>query len=590
MNSTLSALTISELYAGRKSLIEQPILQVIEILGPGKMGGIKVSLYDGSHFCEATVPRKENLINTSVIKVNKFSPYKASEQKFLIQCNEIDVISSQLITGSPVNIIPNGPKFVLMETKSPLTSSSSSQTPTLSQPSLSSSSSLSQPSLSSLAAPAKFPERKENNPLMIVDLVMGKTRDKIVKVKVVNKTEVKEFKNGKGIFFSADFADEKGELLKATFFTDECNVWNSYIQKGQVYLSTGFTIKKANATYTKAKWEMNVDSDTRFQQISSEIKIPFPKFNVKKIADIKKCNQTDILDIIGVIIEVQEYNTSSSSGKEVFRRLLTIADETNHSIPITIWGRENKEMFEMSNCMHKILAVKDCRINYFNGNVSLSSSKQFYLDHTKEQIPEIAPISEWLLATDIFGLSESCQKITSIELLESADMIKGGTSRKLEEVKSLKPDDNKNEYSIVFANVTKFEYENKSSTSNLPSWYILTCPECKKKLNAQNFCESCAKMHKVDALAKYSLRVEISDHTSGIPCSIFGDQAERLLGIKVEQMIELDNDKTRKEFNEVFSGKNIGKSYKFKIQSRTSVSNERAMVWHSINECFPCTF
>jgi hypothetical protein len=620
---------ISTLFEGKKLECEHPILQVIRITGLKGSGQLKVDLCDGSDvYTDSTIPRKSEIVEGVHLKLIKFDSAKLPG-KFILSVSEVEVLSSPTtIQGSPLDIIPGRstfevPKTIATSVSASLVSSiglapSTSAAPEVkkvvtsistsapSQNTVSTATSVRAPAtMSAVPPPMKFDQTRKLALQTIDQLVQGQTRKKCIKVKATGRKEAAVSAKG-CLNFSADFVDEKGGMIKTTFFKRECEVWDSYIETSAVYYVTGFTIKAADKRFCKAgtKWEIIVDDEVLFERCPPDdvIIIPMPKFQFKKISDIKGCKKDEIIDVVGLIIEVSDYITShNAEGKAQVRRSIVLGDDSGHSVNVMIWGEQLRDIFDQSNCMHKLLALKDCKVTCYKDEVSLSSgsNNSVYLNQTDGQIPEMKSIINWNNSLDDkMSLLESCERINSIQKLSSADEIGGAPGRNLLNIKDLRPEKDKSVNSITLATVVRFEHETKltssSSTnggavSTAPAWYIVTCPkaDCKnRKLTSLNHCENCSKTYNVGAIPKYSLRVEIGDNTVGLLCTAYGEQAERMLGVKVERLIELDDDKTRKEFNEIFSGRNIGKFYKFKIQSRGALHNEKLTAWHTISECF----
>lgn len=417
----------------------------------------------------------------------------------------------------------------------------------------------------------------------------GDTRKKFIKAQVVSRTDVKQFTSGKGKLFSADFADEKGGQLRGTFFNELADEWNDTIRRGDVYRITGFTLKAANAKFAKpgSKWEMSIDDETKFEPLADTMVTPLPVFVFTKIANIKTCKPKDTIDVVGLINEVQDYKTSIKDGKESFRRVITISDESMHSVDVTIWGKEHKDTFDMANCRFKLLAMKDCTISYFANKVSLNNGAIYLGNWTEKDIPSAAPTVAWSKEVDPFEFKST--KLTTLEGVEASDLPMTGVKRNLKEVKDLKLEKDKSEYSIVYANVIEFARESKGAATT--TWYHMVCPKpgCGKKLTAQNHCETCNKTCST-GIPKYALRVKISDMSSGLDVSVYGDQAQKLLGgLPVEKLLELDTEKTRAEFNAVLGTKNIGRPFNFKIQSKGGMHKEKNVIWHTVSECLPAT-
>lgn len=77
------------------------------------------------------------------------------------------------------------------------------------------------------------------------------------------------------------------------------------------------------------------------------------------------------MDVIGVIIDLGQIGTIriKATNEERERRLITLADESNTSVGITLWGR----LAQIDLKPGQIVALKNCRISDYQG-CSLNSS------------------------------------------------------------------------------------------------------------------------------------------------------------------------------------------------------------------------
>ena len=100
------------------------------------------------------------------------------------------------------------------------------------------------------------------------------------------------------------------------------------------------------------------------------------------------------VDVIGALIEIGALGSIKlKSGESKDRLNLVIADDSNHSVPITVWGElcmiaQNK--FRLGD----VVAFKQCRVSDYNGkSLNASSNEKDFVLNVKN--PRALQISKW---------------------------------------------------------------------------------------------------------------------------------------------------------------------------------------------------
>ena len=65
-------------------------------------------------------------------------------------------------------------------------------------------------------------------------------------------------------------------------------------------------------------------------------------YDFKKISDVELCAEKDMVDIVGIVCGVGDVTefTSKKSGKDMVKCDLTICDDSNCEIKVTLWGEK----------------------------------------------------------------------------------------------------------------------------------------------------------------------------------------------------------------------------------------------------------
>lgn len=97
------------------------------------------------------------------------------------------------------------------------------------------------------------------------------------------------------------------------------------------------------------------------------------------------------VDVIGILVSHSEASDiSRKDGTTVRRKAITICDETNIKMEISLWG-EHADSIQFTD--FQILAIKSLRVREFQGkNLSANESSTFAInpDH-----PRAAQLCEW---------------------------------------------------------------------------------------------------------------------------------------------------------------------------------------------------
>jgi len=95
------------------------------------------------------------------------------------------------------------------------------------------------------------------------------------------------------------------------------------------------------------------------QPTSDDAAIPFKQYSFVEIAQIPSCNKGDYIDVIGVLNSVGNLNP----GQSLPKLTATLADSTNHSVAVTVFGEQAHERREMLNpLVGRVVAVKSVRV------------------------------------------------------------------------------------------------------------------------------------------------------------------------------------------------------------------------------------
>lgn len=557
-----------------------PTLQIIKC-GIPKSGLIPVLLSDGKAYCSASISTNPQIVKNTMIQISKFSikTSPSNELSIYVKAYTIQGDANQelyiVTSGKLENMNKVATKDNTFEHPAPATSSAAGK------------------------SPEKKVETKSNllNPWFpVANLRMGDAKNKLIKVRCFSKRDMLAFKNGNGKLFSAIFEDEAGTQINATFFNKEADNFYELIQIGSVYSMTRFQLVPAKKQYSQVKndYEIAADIETvitllrgdnaSFKAASSNTPLEF-----KKIQNISQCKVGDIIDILGVVIEVCDFKASTSkAGTPVYRRNISLIDETGYKVEVTVWGKSTEAMFERENSLNKMVAITNCKIGSFNDKISLGTSATSAVHMNYNNVAHTSLLVKWWKENcdKEEELKKSCNTVsTAIGITGGGGTGGGGLKgekRTLAEIRDLKLEDKEVKYSEVFATITKIKV-GRSEEPGKKTFYYNSCPnkECYGKGLKDNTCPKCLKKH-VSGVLIYSFQVELSDHTMAIECSTRGDISSRILGdVKVDDLAMYDGSHEYDKIDTIVKSSE-GKGFNFSILSKISTFNEMSRLQHEI--------
>uniref|UniRef100_A0A0A9YUP1 Replication protein A subunit n=1 Tax=Lygus hesperus TaxID=30085 RepID=A0A0A9YUP1_LYGHE len=379
----------------------------------------------------------------------------------------------------------------------------------------------------------------------------------VIKARVMSKSNIRTWSNakGEGKLFSVDLVDESGEI-RATGFRDAVDRFYELLQENKVYLISRCQLKMANKKFSTLKndYEMTFGDDTRIVPCEEDdSSIPTIQYNFVKLDSLQDAQAGQMLDFVGVCKSAGDIInlTSKTTNRELKKRDLSIVDQTQAAVTLTLWGSQAEEFNADGN---PIIAVKGGKVNEFNGgkSVGLVGGSVFNIN---PDIPEAHRLRGWY-----DGLSADT-KFTSISA-----SIEGGSSGKwctlAEAIEEKLGYGDKPDYFSTYVNVMHVKTE-KCVYKACPT------PDCNKKVIDQNTgqyrCEKCNK--EFDSYKfRMMLSMNVGDFSGNQWVTLFHDAAEDMLGVSGDEVGRWQENESP-EFGEVFKKVTL-RPYNMKLRAK----------------------
>ncbi|KAI8070318.1 putative replication factor-A protein 1 [Gongronella butleri] len=402
-----------------------------------------------------------------------------------------------------------------------------------------------------------------------------------IKARVTQKSDIKHWSNqrSEGKLFSVNLLDKSGEI-KATAFKDQVDRLYPLLEEGKVYYISRARVTMAKKQFSTLdnEYELTFETNTEVEQCNNEDAVPNMKYNFVKIADMDKHEKNQVVDIIGVVRDVSTVQelVAKSSGRPMKKREMTVVDQTEKEIRMTIWEAQ-AETFDGTG--EPVVAFKGVRVNDYNGrSLSLSAAGRLTMN---PEIPEAKELKKWYdthgrdatyssfggQGRDGQGMTQTTQQ--RITLQESKDKHLGENSER-------------HDYFTTRATVALIKHDVSVAYPG--------CPECRKKMVQESVgwrCEKCDKSYDQPEY-RYMLQCRLEDATSHVYANAFDEVSLTLLGVTANEAIALrENDEAA--FNHLFSNA-AHRMYNMKIRAKQEVYNDQARVRYNLFEVSPVDF
>jgi replication factor A1 len=407
-----------------------------------------------------------------------------------------------------------------------------------------------------------------------------------LKVKVENKMNVRTYTNakGEGKMFSVDLVDDSGEI-KCTFFNESVDQYEHIFEVGKVFIISRSGIKPGNPKFCRTPFEMSINRNTVITEVEEVINTPKRKYEfvdaIDRIQDLPVSSQVEVIGVIISVGDVQQFN--SKNDKEVIKRSVKIADQSNRNIDLTFWG---DAAHNFQGQVGTILALKGAKVSEYRGEKSLSVANSTLLEFNPD-IPEAQNLTEWY--------SENSDNIASSSIAITGQGTGGSTrSNKIETLSSIQEQIQSGEKKSVFGKIKgTLMWINHDDRAPL---FYKACLDSQKKVvenpNPGNgkkwLCEATGQYYDNYDL-RYILSCIVGDTTGSQFVTIFNDQGAALLGVPAKEVESYKESNNSGELNRIFDAA-IYKRYLFTIKATEEMYQDEMKIRCVIAQMEPINY
>ncbi|KAH7476637.1 hypothetical protein PRIC1_000650 [Phytophthora ramorum] len=405
-----------------------------------------------------------------------------------------------------------------------------------------------------------------------------------IKARVTNRPPIKNWSNarGSGKLFSVDLLDAKGGEIRATFFNDGVDKFYEMLRPGNVFYFAGGKVKMANRRFSSVDndYEVTFDQHSDISPAPEDNQISQMHYVFKKIAEIETVPAEANVDVIGIVRDVGQVNEiTSKAGKQLFKRDISLVDDSNAEIKCTLWNERAKE--DCSNWMNQVVAIKGCRVSEYNGrSIGTTMGSSFTVNPT---IPEAGHLVSWF--------SNGGNAAQTKSLSTGGGGFGGGSLGTFAEravINDIKGKQlgfgQKPDYITVKGTVNFIKHDT--------GVYYQACPKCQKKVMAdvaQNYtCEKCQTSYST-CENRYILSVVMLDHTGSTWTTCFNDQGKVVMNGRTADEIGELRDTNPALFESTFKDA-LFKQYVCRLRVKAENVQEELRVKASVTNLEPVNF
>ncbi|KAL2758635.1 hypothetical protein ACRALDRAFT_1068902 [Sodiomyces alcalophilus JCM 7366] len=355
-----------------------------------------------------------------------------------------------------------------------------------------------------------------------------------IKARVSQKGDIRTWHkpSGEGKLFSVNLLDESGEI-KATGFNEQCDQYYDMLQEGSVYYISSpckVSIAKKQFSNLPNDYELVFERDTVIEKAEDQSSVPQVRFNFCTIQELQNVEKDATVDVVGVLRDVGEVSqiTSKTTQRPYEKRELTIVDDTNFSVRVTIWGK-SAQNFDAKP--ESVVAFKGLRVSDFGGrSLSLLSSGTMSID---PDIPDAHRLKGWY---DSSGRNDAFATHSGMAPSMGAATGRGNEDKFVIQVKEeqLGMGDGQDYFNlkatIVYIKPDTFAYPACRSEG------------CNKRVvdvgDGTWRCEKCDVSHSQPTY-RYIMSVNVCDHTSQLWLNCFDEVGRSIMGVSADELMEL---------------------------------------------------
>ena len=366
------------------------------------------------------------------------------------------------------------------------------------------------------------------------------------------------------------------------------------MEVGQTYLIARGQLKMANKKFAALNnnYEITFNFDTQVQLCADEpISKPKVHYRFTPIDLMTKRPKDANVDVIGVVSNVSACTSlTTKAGKELTKRTMQVADDTNRAIEITLWGASAAAFPDLDANSAEVVAFKGLRVTEWNER-SLSAGYNCTFELNPPGHEEATErLKAWYenggaegvtsLSQDTRGTGDGAGRDTTsrdtiADFQEKGDALSGSDP--------------------VYTNVRAFFIKSLAGPGQNGGderfmWYS-SCPKCNKKCvgdeQSGHNCEACGWSGQ-ECSYRYIAPLQFFDSAGSCIMTAFNEQAISILGAKADDLKRL-KDQSQQQY-EAALGKAQWKQMVLRVRGKMETYNGVTRMKTHVTSAAPVKF
>eukprot|EP00420_Gonyaulax_spinifera_P033366 CAMPEP_0197877562 /NCGR_PEP_ID=MMETSP1439-20131203/6215_1 /TAXON_ID=66791 /ORGANISM="Gonyaulax spinifera, Strain CCMP409" /LENGTH=502 /DNA_ID=CAMNT_0043496919 /DNA_START=60 /DNA_END=1566 /DNA_ORIENTATION=+ len=358
--------------------------------------------------------------------------------------------------------------------------------------------------------------------------------------RVTSKSQLRTFTKGagNGKVFHVHVLDVHGGEIRASFFNDSADKFFPMLQTGKCYTFSRGTVRIANRQYNPCdhRYELSFDKMTQVEEVADNEQIEAVKLSLTDLRTVQTRAVPCNVDLCGVVTSAgPAISFTSREGKDLLKREITVADDSAHSIGVTIWGERAKQedsVFEGS----PVVCLKGVVVKEWNGGRSGSLSEGGALI-LKPTVPEAKKVQQWWSEG---GQSQSLTPL-SRAFTGGGGAARASNSKHMDLTGLRQASEQVRDQPELFSIVCRLALVQMQKRGEPQPLIYSACQElkdgkpmpCNRRVDSGGFCASCNRAGK--AAPRFNLRCRFSDHGDNAWITTFHEAAQQVLSISAEE-------------------------------------------------------
>eukprot|EP01127_Copromyxa_protea_P001929 TRINITY_DN11830_c0_g1_i1.p1 TRINITY_DN11830_c0_g1~~TRINITY_DN11830_c0_g1_i1.p1 ORF type:complete len:455 (-),score=75.70 TRINITY_DN11830_c0_g1_i1:51-1415(-) len=390
-----------------------------------------------------------------------------------------------------------------------------------------------------------------------------------IKARVAFRSAVRTYTNqkGEGKLFHVELVDSSGEI-KCTMFNDVVDKFEPLLQLDKIFYISKASIKAANRKFTKADYEMTLNSSSVIEEVFDSDDLPKIRYEfLQEIDQIQDIDLNTLVDVFGVISSCSDVSTltSKKDGRTLLKRSLHIVDKSNRSVEMTLWG-DKAENFEGK--VGDVIALKNARIGEYMNAKNLSAVNSTQIDLNPQGLEGTQILAQWF-AENSDSLVSDVKNISSANRSSEFAPTIASTFAEIQQAidQNIGNGDSKPIFRKVKATITWIKHDDRA-----PLFYkAFPGSNAKVVENTTNNGEKAWFCQKTNQYSdtyepRFILNMALADSTGAEFVSLFDEWAKTLLGYEAKDVEKFRQDGNESALNIVFDGP-IDRRYWVKVKA-----------------------